>query len=207
MNFCRFLRLWTAHHYVQKAHGITASIFVFSRNGLKLSRFQEYSKSKNASKLCLKNYLISLFLFCFSYYLSFDFQFAKIQLISGLAKKKERSPLWCSAWEGEKMFDVRGMRADVSPRRGLKRWGTSVYRGLTPTAKICRPPKGGFIESAKNNFLKDRKRSQIATLFRVFLNLSNSRGYFTFPSKSFVFISNRLKANHFLPRSFNEAPI
>jgi hypothetical protein len=31
----------------------------------------------------------------------------------------------------------------------------SVYRGHTPTAKICRPPKGGFIEAAKNNFLKD----------------------------------------------------
>lgn len=38
----------------------------------------------------------------------------------------------------------------------------SVYRGLMPTAKICRPPKGGFIESAKNNFLKDRKRPQFS---------------------------------------------
>lgn len=170
----------------------------------------DFSCTKKSKKRFYIIYLQLFYLsiiFGFSYFLSFDFQFAKIQLISGLAKKKERSPLLCSAWEGEKMFDVRGMRADVSPRRGLKRWGTSVYRGLTPTAKICRPPKGGFIESAINNFIKDRKRSQIATLFRVFLNLSNSRGYFTFPSSSFVFISIFEKANHFLPRSFNEAPI
>ena len=30
---------------------------------------------------------------------------------------------------------------------------------------------------------------------------------YIFPSKSFVFISSRLKANHLLPRSFKEAPI
>jgi hypothetical protein len=42
---------------------------------------------------------------------------------------------------------------------------------------------------------------------REILNLSNSRGYFTFPSSSFVFISIFEKANHFLPRSFKEAPI
>lgn len=62
MNFCRFLRLWTAHHYVQKAHGITASIFVFSRNGLKLSRFQEYyEKQKRFLIMYLSLLYISVF--------------------------------------------------------------------------------------------------------------------------------------------------
>ena len=45
---------------------------------------------------------------------------------------------------------------------GLKNDGKpSVYRGLSPTAKIYRP-KGGFIEAAKNNFLKDRTRPQFS---------------------------------------------
>ena len=47
--------------------------------------------------------------------------------------------------------------------------GAYMYRGLsaeptayhTPTAKIYRP-KGGFIEAAKNNFLKDRTRPQFS---------------------------------------------
>ena len=61
----------------------------------------------------------------FSYFLSFDFQFAKIQIISETTRKK--SGARCGApLVGRN--DVRGMRAEVSPR-----WG--------------------FIETAKNNFL------------------------------------------------------
>ena len=91
-------------YHNKKAHGFRERLTFFCDIARKLSRFPRTKKSKNASKLCLKNYLISLFLFCFSYYLSFDFQSAKIRLISGLPKKKERSPpegapLSANTWE------------------------------------------------------------------------------------------------------------